>query len=75
MNLDVLLNNDLAFVKTKIKHTALSSFHFYNANAPQNLSEKELIALDELSKNIAGVDSLFTNIPLEETINISTESI
>ena len=50
-NLDVLLNGDLDFVKTKIKDAALSSFRFYNANVPQNLSDEELEALDRLSKN------------------------
>ena len=29
----------------------MSSFHFYNANVPQDLSDKELEALDRLSKN------------------------
>ena len=50
-NLDVLSNGDLDFVKTKIKDAAQSSFRFYNANVPQNLSDKELEALDRLSKN------------------------
>ena len=50
-NLDVLSNGDLDFFKTKIKDAALSSFRFYNANVPQNLSEEELEALDRLSKN------------------------
>ena len=47
----VTTNADLDFVKTKIKDAALSSFRFYNANVPQNLSEEELEALDRLSKN------------------------
>ena len=50
-NLDVLSNGDLDFVKTKIKDAALSSFRFYNANIPQNLSDEELEALEKLSKN------------------------
>ena len=50
-NLDVLFKGDLDFFKTKIKDAALSSFRFYNANVPQNLSEEELEALDRLSKN------------------------
>ena len=50
-NLDVLSNGDLDFVKTKIKDAAQSPFRFYNANVPQNLSDKELEALDRLSKN------------------------
>ena len=29
----------------------MSSFRFYNANVPQNLSDEELEALDRLSKN------------------------
>ena len=47
----VLSNGDLDFVKIKIKNAALSSFHFYNANVPQNLSNEELESLDRLSKN------------------------
>ena len=50
-NLDVLFKGDLDFFKTKIKDAALSSFRFYNANVPQNLSEEELEALDRLFKN------------------------
>ena len=49
--MDVLSNGDLDFVKTKIKDVALSSFHFYNANVPQNLFDEELEALYWLSKN------------------------
>ena len=49
-NLDVLSNGDLDFVKTKIKDAALSSFCFYNAKIPQNLSDEELEALEKLSK-------------------------
>ena len=40
-SLDVLSNSDLDFVKTKIKDAALSSFDFYNAIVPQNVSDKE----------------------------------
>ena len=47
----VTTNPDLDFVKTKIKDAARSSFPFYNANVPQNLSDKELEALNRLSKN------------------------
>ena len=47
----VLSNGDLDFVKIKIKNAALSSFHFYNANVPQNLSNEELESVDRLSKN------------------------
>ena len=46
--LDVLSNGDLDFVKTKIKDAALSSFRFYNANIPQNLSDEELEVLEKL---------------------------
>ena len=44
-------NGDLDFVKTKIKDAALSSFRFYNTNVPQNLSDEEFTALENLSKN------------------------
>ena len=37
--------------KTKIKDVPLSSFRFYNANVPQNLSDEVLVALHRLSKN------------------------
>ena len=50
-NLNVLSNGDLDFVKTKIKDATLSSFRFYNANIPQNLSYEELEALEQLSKD------------------------
>ena len=50
-NLDVLSNGDLDFVKTKIKDAVLSSFRFYDANFPQNLSDEELEALEKLSKD------------------------
>ena len=44
-------NDDLDFVKTKTKKTALSSFRQYNKSPQQNLSKKELAALTSLSKN------------------------
>ena len=50
-NLDVLSNEDLDFVKTKTKETALSSFRQYNKNPQQNLSNEELAALTNLSKS------------------------
>ena len=50
-NLDVLSNGDLDFVKTKLKDAALSSFPFYNAKIPQNLSDEKLEALEKLSKD------------------------
>ena len=51
-NLEILSNEDLDFVKTKTKETALSSFREYNKNPQQNLSKEELTALASLSKNI-----------------------
>ena len=50
-NLEVLSNEDLDFVKTKTKETALSSFRQYNKNSQQSLSKQELAALASLSKN------------------------
>ena len=50
-NLEILSNEDLDFVKTKTKETALSSFRQYNKNPQQNLSKEELTALTNLSKN------------------------
>ena len=50
-NLEVLSNEDLDFVKTKIKEAALSSFRQYNKSPQQNLSKEELAALTSLSKN------------------------
>ena len=50
-NLEILSNEDLDFVKTETKETALSSFRQYNKNPQQNLSKEELAALTNLSKN------------------------
>ena len=50
-NLEILFNEDLDFVKTKAKETALSSFRQYNKNPQQNISKEELAALANLSKN------------------------
>ena len=50
-NLEILSNEDLDFVKTKTKETALSPFRQYNKNPQQNLSKEELAALTNLSKN------------------------
>ena len=50
-NLEIMSNEDLDFVKTKTKETALSSFRQYNKNPQQNLSKEELSALTDLSKN------------------------
>ena len=51
LNLEILSNEDLDFVKMKTKETALSSFRQYNKNPQQNLSKEELTALTNLSKN------------------------
>ena len=50
-NLEILPRQDLDFVKTKTKKTALSSFRQYKKNPQQNLSKEELAALANLSKN------------------------
>ena len=50
-NLEILSNEDLDFVKTNTKETALSSFRQYNKNPQLNLSKEELAALTNLSKN------------------------
>ena len=50
-NLEILSNEDLDFVKTKTKITALLSFRQYNKNPHQNPSKEELAALTNLSKN------------------------
>ena len=50
-NLEVLFNEDLDFVKTKTKKTALYSFRQYYKCPQQNLSKEELAALASLSKN------------------------
>ena len=50
-NLEILSNEDLDFVKTKTKETALSSFRQNNKNPQQNLSKEELAALTNLNKN------------------------
>ena len=50
-NLKVLSHDDLDFLKTKTKETALSSFRQYSKSPQQNLSKEELAALASLSKN------------------------
>ena len=50
-NLEILSNEDLEFVKTKTKETALSSFRQYDKNPQQNLSKEELTAFTNLNKN------------------------
>ena len=44
-------NEDLDFVKTRIKEAALSSYRNYNNNVPQHLSKEEFLALQNLRKN------------------------
>ena len=50
-NLEILSIEDLDFVETKTKETALSSFRQYNKIPQQNLSKEELAAVANLSKN------------------------
>ena len=51
-NLKILSGDNLDFIKTRIKDTALTSFRNYNANVPQHLSNEEFEALRTLSKNL-----------------------
>ena len=44
-------HEDLDFVKTKTKETALSSSRQHNKNPQQNLAKGELVALKSLDKN------------------------
>ena len=50
-NLGILPNEDLDFVKTRIKEAALSTNRNYNNNVPQHLSKEEFLALQNLRKN------------------------
>ena len=50
-NLKNLSSDNLDFKKTRIKDTALTSFHNYNANVPQHLSNEEFEVLKTLPKN------------------------
>ena len=50
-NLGILPNEDLDFVKTRIKEVALSTYRNYNDNVPQHLSKEEFLALQNLRKN------------------------
>ena len=50
-NLDISFDENLGFAKAKTKEAALSSFGPYKSNVPQNLSNDEFIALQNLSKN------------------------
>ena len=51
VNLKILSGDNLDFIKTRIKDSALTSFRNYNANVPQHLSNEEFKALKTLSKN------------------------
>ena len=44
-NLKILSGDNLDFIKTRIKDTALTSFRNYNTNVPQHLSNEEFEAL------------------------------
>ena len=44
-NFKILSDDNLDFIKTRIKDTALSSFRDYDANVPQHLSKEEFEAL------------------------------
>ena len=50
-NLKILSRDNLDFIKTWIKDTALTSFRNYNANVPQHFSNEEFEALKTLSGN------------------------
>ena len=50
-NLDSMSNKNLDFVKTEIKVAALTSFCNYSANLPNNLTDEEFEALQNLTKN------------------------
>ena len=50
-NLKTLYGDNLDFIKTKNKDTALMSFRNYNANVRQHLSNEEFEALKTLPKN------------------------
>ena len=50
-NLDMLSNENLDFLKTKVKDAALSSYRNYNENIPQHLNQNEFNAMKSLSQN------------------------
>ena len=50
-NLKILSGDNLDFIKTRTKDTALTNFRNYNSNVPQHLSNEEFEALKTLSKN------------------------
>ena len=51
-NLKILSGDNLDFIKTRIKDTALTSFRNYNANVPQHLSNEEFEALKTCQKTV-----------------------
>ena len=48
--LDILSNENLEFLRTKIKDVALTSLRYFNLNVPQHLSDSEFHALKNLSR-------------------------
>ena len=50
-DLKILSGDNLDFIKTRIKDTALTSFRNYNANVSQHLSNEEFEARKALTKN------------------------
>ena len=51
-NFKILSDDNLDFIKTRIKDTALTSFRNYNANVPQHLSNEEFEALKTCQKTV-----------------------
>ena len=51
-NLKILSGDNLDFIKTRIKDTALTFFSNYNTNVPKHLSNEEFEALKPLSKKL-----------------------
>ena len=47
--LNTLSNENLEFLKTKIKDVTLSSLRYFNLNVPQHLSDNEFQGLKNLS--------------------------
>ena len=50
-NLKIICRDNLDFIKTRIKNTALTYFRHYNANVPQKLPNEEFEALKTLAAN------------------------
>ena len=72
--LKILSGDNLDFIKTRIKDTALTSFRNYNANVPQHLSNKEFEALKTLSGNcnlvIQKADKGNSVVIVEKDVNV-----